>query len=134
MIYVKHFMDSVSPGEGPRLWVEPLGLTLDLLEWCRIDLLMRDFAPNRILWEWYYERPGTGRYQVFSQAYRKWLLEGPCRASLQALAQLARNGDITLLHQCTDSTRNSGTVLRDAMEELIQCAQTQRQGAPPTPK
>ena len=121
MIQVKHFMDACAREDGPRLWVEPIGLTRDLLEWCEVDLLLREFAPPRILWEWFDERPGLGRYQVFRRGYRAYLLQGPHRTSLADMAHLALEGDLTLLHQGKDGTYNTATALREVMEELSVC-------------
>jgi uncharacterized protein YeaO (DUF488 family) len=121
MIVVKHFMEQSAPEDGPRLWVEPIGLTLDLLEWCRVDLLLREFAPPPILWEWFDERPGPGRYQVFRRGYRCFLLHSPHRDSLKALAGLAMDGNLTLLHQGTDVLYNTAIALREVLEELSVC-------------
>ena len=123
MIAVRHFMESFRRDDGPRQWVE-IGLTADLQEWCNVDLLVCEFGPPRILWEWYDERPGAGRCQVLSRAYRRWLLRGPHHPSLEALAQLAADGKLTLLHQCADAKHNTATVLRDVMEELAVCPQS----------
>lgn len=121
MISVKHFMERYAREDGPRLWVEPIGLTLDLVEWCRVDLLLREFAPPRILWEWFDERPGLGRYQVFRRGYRSCLLHSPHRDSLKALAGLAMDGNLTLLHQGSEILYNTGCALREVMEELTAC-------------
>ena len=36
MIKVKHFLDAVEKDDGQRIWVEPIGLTKDLVEMCSI--------------------------------------------------------------------------------------------------
>lgn len=30
-------LDRIEPDDGMRMWVEPIGLTKDLQQWCRVD-------------------------------------------------------------------------------------------------
>ena len=41
MIKVKHLLEAVEESDGQRLWVEPIGLTKDLREWCQVDQCSR---------------------------------------------------------------------------------------------
>ena len=36
MIKVKHFLEPVEADDGLRMWIEPVGLTKDLRQWCAI--------------------------------------------------------------------------------------------------
>ena len=46
MIKIKHFMDAREEDDGERLWVEPTGLTKDLVEWCAVDHLLPHLGPQ----------------------------------------------------------------------------------------
>jgi uncharacterized protein YeaO (DUF488 family) len=123
MFAIKHIMDPVSAAEGPRVWVEPVGLTRDLREWCRVEVLATELAPPAMLWEWYDASPGARRYELFRAAYRTWLLSRVHPDNLLALAGLTTKGrPITLLHQCADGSRNTASALRDVIEEVANCA------------
>ena len=52
MIKLKHFMEPVEEDDGKRLWIEPINLTKDLVEWCRIDHVLPHLGPPVKLWEW----------------------------------------------------------------------------------
>jgi uncharacterized protein YeaO (DUF488 family) len=121
MVKVKHFIAPPERGDGPRLWVEPIGLTRDLQDWCSVDLLLTQLGPPRFLWEWFLDRPGPDRYDIFKIAYRKSLVGGEYRRPLQSLAAAATRGDFTLLHQCEDPERNTACALRDLLVELAGC-------------
>jgi len=45
MINVKHFMDTIEPTDGSRIWVEPIRLTKDLTEWCQVTYTLCCVAP-----------------------------------------------------------------------------------------
>lgn len=122
MITIKHFMAPSSPADGPRIWVEPTDLTLDLRAWCDVHVLATDLGPPVVLAEWYDEQPGSGRFEFFRRAYRAWLLEGPHLPVLRTIAGLAADRSITLLHQCTDGEHNTASVLRDVLEEVAACS------------
>lgn len=121
MLSVKHFTELGETADGPRVWVEPIGITRDLCEWCHIDVLATEFAPPAMLWEWLEERPGAARYLVFRRAYRDWLQMHCDADSLRTLAELAASRPITLLHQGGDPRFNTAGALRDLLEEMVAC-------------
>jgi uncharacterized protein YeaO (DUF488 family) len=116
MINVKHFMDSVEPADGSRVWVEPIGLTKDLTEWCQIDYTLFHVAPPRNLCDWLLLHP-TG-YHYFQTRYHQWLNESPLKPALQRLACEARRQTVTLLHQSSNPQQNSATALCEYLIEL----------------
>ena len=50
MVKVKHSMDAVEAEDGRRIWVEPLGLTRDVCQWCEIHQALPQMGPPRELW------------------------------------------------------------------------------------
>lgn len=111
MIKAKHFLDRIGGDDGPRIWVEPIALTRDLREWCRVDHVMAHMGPPRCLWEWFAAHPDD--YEVFRVAYHKWLSKGPYRPALQQLACESQQRNFTLLHASDDPAHNCATALRE---------------------
>src|SRR5438046_1623254 len=109
MINVKHFMDAVEESDGRRIWVEPIGLTKELQEWCRVEHLMTHLAPPRELCDWFEEHPDG--YGYFRGKYHTWLDASPYRPALRQLVKAATRENVTLLHQGDDPQQNSATAL-----------------------
>jgi uncharacterized protein YeaO (DUF488 family) len=116
MITIKHFLDTPQKQDAERIWVEPIGCTKDLREWCRIDHVLTHLGPPVELWKWYEEHPDG--YEFFRSKYHEHLSRSPYRAALQALAGAAMKEDFTLLHQSDDSEHNTATALYDFLIEL----------------
>ena len=57
MIKIKHLMDDWEADDGQRLWVESVGLTRDLREWCKIDHILPHLGPAGELSEWFEQHP-----------------------------------------------------------------------------
>ena len=115
MLKVKHLMDEVEPDDGVRIWVEPMGLTRDLCEWCCVDEVMPGFGPPYELWVWFEQHPDG--YECFRGRYHEHL-EGNRRPALHHLAWMGTRYDVTLLHQGTDPRFNTGTALFEYLTEL----------------
>ena len=62
MIKVKQLFDEVEDDDGHRLWIEPIGLTTDLREWCKVDGTLQAFSPPKKLWFWFDEHPDDYDY------------------------------------------------------------------------
>lgn len=120
MLKVKHFMEAAEPDDGLRLWVEPMGLTRDLREWCEVRGSLAHLAPPRELWDWFELHGGGGAeaYEYFRGAYHEHLANGPYRATLETIAGRALGANFTLLHQGEDSRHNTGTALYEFLAEL----------------
>jgi uncharacterized protein YeaO (DUF488 family) len=116
MINVKHFMDPVEPNDGSRIWVEPIGLTKDLTEWCQITHNLCRVAPPQHLCDWLALHPDG--YDYFQAQYHEWLNKSHFKPALQRLACEARREEITLLHQSTNPQQNSATALHEFLIEL----------------
>ena len=69
MIKIKHLMDTIEKDDGRRIWIEPVGLTRDLREWCKTDDLLCQVAPPRDLWDWFDQQPDG--YDYFRAQYHE---------------------------------------------------------------
>jgi uncharacterized protein YeaO (DUF488 family) len=116
MIKVKNLFDGYEDEDGVRLWVEHIGLTKDLIEWCRVDHLLCPIAPPAKLSHWFARHPEA--YDEFRGRYHRWLGSGTYGEQLQQLADTARDADITLLHTSDDASHNAGTALAEYLSEL----------------
>ena len=116
MIWTKHFMEPVSDDDGIRLWVEPIGVTRDLRQWCRIDAVLRELAPPPALAARLEGHPE--QYERFRRRYARHLRHSALRPALSRLAELGTCGDITLLHQSSDTTRNTAAALAEIVRDL----------------
>jgi uncharacterized protein YeaO (DUF488 family) len=116
MIKVKHLMDALEADDGLRISVEPVGLTLDLIQWCRVDHVLTHLGPARRLWDWFDEHPDGWDY--FRAKYHEHLARGPYRPALQAMAQAAMTENLTLLHTGDDPNHNTAAALHEFLVEL----------------
>ena len=116
MIKAKHFLDRIESDDGPRLWVESIGLTKDLKEWRYVDHVTPHLGPPRSLWEWFAAHPDE--YETFRGRYHEWLSNSPYRPALQRLACDSLNANFTLLHAGDDPGHNCATALREFITEL----------------
>jgi uncharacterized protein YeaO (DUF488 family) len=114
-------MDLVERDDGLRAWVEPLGLTRDLRQWCRVHAVLPQLGPPRRVWNWFHSAAGGGGYEYFRGVYHKYLARGPHRPALHELARRAAGSGqvhLTLLHQGDDPAHNTATALYEFLSEL----------------
>jgi DNA-3-methyladenine glycosylase len=116
MIKIKNLFDSVEPDDGERIWIEPIGLTLDLREWCRVDHLMSNLGPSMELFDWFAAHPSG--YDYVEDQYERQLQGGEYEVALRGLASAARYRNYTLIHQGFNRDENSAAVLRAYLSAL----------------
>lgn len=116
MIKAKHFLDQIEADDGPRLWVESIGLTKDLQEWQSVDHVLTHMGPPRDLWTWFAAHPAN--YEDFRSRYHEWLSDSPYRSALQRLAWESMKTNFTLLHASDDPLHNCATALREFIAQL----------------
>ena len=116
MIKVKHFLHDVGQDDGQRLWVEPIGLTKDLREWCKVDHVLPHLGPPRALWDWFDEH--ADGYDYFRARYHGYLAQSKYKPALRAMAQAGMRETFTLLHGSDDEDRNSAVALMEFLHEL----------------
>ena len=116
MITIKHFADPVEKTDGQRIWVEPVGLTRDMREWCRVDHVLCHLGPPAELAKWLDEHPDG--YDYFRAKYHEHLGRSPYKPALQQLAWAGMRENFTLLHQSDDPQQNTATALYEFLIEL----------------
>ncbi len=115
MLKCKHLMDSVENDDGLRLWIEPVGLTKDLREWCGVNRLLPELAPPVELAAWFDRHPDG--YDCFRRQYRGWLRQPKHQMLLDALARAMPHQNITLLHQGSHPSQNAAMTLMEIVTE-----------------
>jgi uncharacterized protein YeaO (DUF488 family) len=116
MIKVKHVLDAVETDDGQRLWVEPIGITKDLREWCQVGHVLSHLGPPMVLWAWYEQHPDG--YEFFRGKYHEYLAQSPYGEALKQLAIAGTKENFTLLHQGDDPQHNSAIALYEYLSEL----------------
>lgn len=118
MIKIKHFLEAIEKDDGLRLWVEPLGLTRDLCEWCRVDHVFNHVGPPRELWLWFEKHPDG--YNYFRGRYHEHLEHSTLKPALQKLAWAAAGENYTLQHQSSNGDENTAMALYEFLHELAE--------------
>ena len=116
MFRVKHVMDPIEPEDGERLWVESVGVTKDLAEWCGVAHVASHLGPPRVLADWFEEHPDG--YDFFRGCYHQQLQTSAYRETMQSMACFARRYNVTLLHAGDHPERNAATALYEFLTEL----------------
>jgi uncharacterized protein YeaO (DUF488 family) len=116
MIKVKHLLDTIEKDDGQRLWVEPIGLTRDLGEWCQVDHVLKHLGPNKKLWDRFESHPDE--WEDFRGKYHEILTKSQYRQALAMLAGAGQKENFTLLHQGSDPNHNTAAALHEFLSEL----------------
>ena len=116
MIRIKHLLERVEADDRDRLWVEPVGLTKDLQEWCAVQHVLPHLGPPMKVWQWFEQHPEG--YDEFRARYHEHLGKSQYKKALEALASVALREDFTLLHQGDDPAHNTATALYEYLVEL----------------
>lgn len=119
MTKTKHFLDLTEADDGPRLWVESIGLTKDLQNWRSVDHVMPHVGPPTDLSKWFAVHPNA--YDTFRDHYHEWLSNLPCRYALRQLASSALKANFTLVHAGDDPEHNCAAALREFIAEFEAC-------------
>lgn len=109
--------DDPTPDDGHRVLVDrvwPRGRTREQL---RLDAWARDLGPSTQLRTWFGHDPA--RWEEFQRRYHTELA-GPDRAkALDALAERARRGPLTLVFGARDTEHNQARVIADELERRL---------------
>ncbi|MGC4033919.1 MAG: DUF488 family protein [Tepidisphaeraceae bacterium] len=116
MFKVKNVFDAIEADDGLRLWVEPIGLTRDLTDWCQVHDAKAGLAPDRLLAAWFDRHPDG--YDFFRGRYHESLRAGPHMTELRDLAVLGQRENVTLLHQSANANENAASALHEFLTEL----------------
>lgn len=109
--------DDPTPDDGHRVLVDrvwPRGRTREQL---RLDAWARDLGPSTQLRTWFGHDPA--RWEEFRRRYHAELAD-PARAqALDALAEQALLGPVTLVYGARDTEHNQARVIADALEHRL---------------
>lgn len=106
-----------TPDDGYRVLVDrlwPRGLTKERL---RLDEWARDLGPSTTLRKWFGHDPA--RWTAFRTRYRTELTASARAQALEALAERARRGPVTLVFGARDVEHNEAQVLADELERRL---------------
>lgn len=109
MIQVKRVYEKPAKGDGARILVDrlwPRGLKKEELD---LEVWLKEVAPSDSLRRWFGHKPS--KWKEFRPRYFAELEDKP--ETWQPILQLARRGDVTLLHSAKDSEHNNAVALRD---------------------
>jgi uncharacterized protein YeaO (DUF488 family) len=123
-IQVRRVYDPPTPGDGYRVLIDriwPRGLRKAQ---ARLDAWPKELAVSADLRRWFGHDPE--RWGEFRQRYRDELYTPERRAALQALAQRAREGPVTILYGARDTEHNNAVVLAEVLNELLASSAPQR--------
>ena len=109
MIRVKSIFDTVEADDGVRIWVEPIGLTRDLQQWCEVDYMLPQLGPPLSIWNELHAHPD--HFESFIAKYETFLVQEPRRAAFARLAMFSAARQVTLLHAGDDPHLNSAMAL-----------------------
>jgi uncharacterized protein YeaO (DUF488 family) len=122
-IRLKRAYDPPDDADGTRVLVDrlwPRGLTKDK---AALALWLKDIAPSSELRTWFGHNPA--RFDVFAARYRAELAENPAVAKL---AELIRNGPVTLIYAARDTTHNHALVLAGYLRDYLKAAKSRSRG------
>jgi uncharacterized protein YeaO (DUF488 family) len=115
-IQLRRVYEPPEPGDGYRVLIDgiwPRGITKAAAQ---LDVWARDLAVSPALRRWFNHDPA--KWEEFRRRYRAELLAPEHRAALDALAQRARRGTVTLLYGARDREHNNAVVLAEVLEQL----------------
>ncbi len=105
------------PHDGYRVLVDrvwPRGRSRETL---RIDEWARDLGPSNDLRRWFGHDPA--RWEEFRERYRAELDEPGQSAMLDALAERARRGTVTLVYGARDEEHNQARVIAEELDRRL---------------
>jgi uncharacterized protein YeaO (DUF488 family) len=109
--------DEPTSGDGYRVLVDrvwPRGRTKEQL---RLDAWARDLGPSTQLRKWFGHDPA--RWAEFQARYRAELADPDRVQALDALAEQALRGPVTLVFGARDPERNQARVIADELERRM---------------
>ena len=116
-IRLQRAYEEPGPGDGYRVLVDrvwPRGRSRETL---RLDEWASDLGPSHELRRWFGHDPA--RWETFRQRYRDELAAPARQAHLEALAEHARAGTLTLVYGARDEVHNQARVIAEELERRL---------------
>lgn len=117
MVRIKRAYEPVARTDGYRVLVDrlwPRGLKKEAAE---LSAWSKELAPSDELRKWFGHDPS--RFAEFSVRYRRELRDEEARATLDALAERAKRGTVTLVYAAHDEEHNNAVVLAREIEKRM---------------
>jgi len=117
-VRLRRAYDDPTPDDGHRVLVDrvwPRGRTKEQL---RLDTWARDLGPSTDLRKWFGHEPA--RWAEFQERYHAELAEPDRAEALDALAERARQGPVTLVFGARDPEHNQARVIADELERRLE--------------
>lgn len=115
MIKIKRVYEVQSPDDGIRFLVErlwPRGMKKESLV---IQAWLKDVSPSPELRQWFQHDPE--KWDEFQKRYRMELVSNP--QSWKPILETLKNDDVTLLYAARDTEKNSASLLKTFLEEML---------------
>jgi len=118
VIKLKRAYETAEDADGTRVLVDrlwPRGVSKERI---RIDRRMSEIAPSNELRRWFHHDPTN--WDEFERRYLAELSDPQRQADLDELAQIAREGTLTLVYGARDPERNQAVLLRAEIERRLE--------------
>jgi uncharacterized protein YeaO (DUF488 family) len=115
-IQVRRVYDPPNPDDGYRVLIDGIWPRGVRKEQAHLDAWARDLAVSPPLRRWFGHDPT--KWEEFRRRYRAELRTAEHHAALDALAQRARSGTVTLLFGARDYDHNNAVVLAEVLGDL----------------
>jgi len=115
MIKIKRVYEAQSPDDGIRFLVErlwPRGMKKESLV---IQAWLKDVSPSPELRQWFQHDPE--KWDEFQKRYRMELVSNP--QSWKPILETLKKDDVTLLYAARDIEKNSASLLKTFLEEML---------------
>ncbi|MET8157731.1 DUF488 family protein [Sphaerisporangium sp. NPDC005289] len=123
-VQVRRVYDAPDPEDGARLLVDRLWPRGVAKEAAHVDEWLKDVAPSGELRTWYGHDPA--KFDAFRDRYLTELDDPARRRALDRIAELAREGPVTLLTATRDAGRSHAAVLAGLLGEARSGAKAPR--------
>jgi len=108
-VRIKRAYEPADDGDGYRVLVDRLWARGVSKEKAHLDAWMKEIAPSTELRRWFGHDPA--RWDEFQRRYRAELAEPERRQLVEALAERATHGPVTLIYGARDTVHNEAVVL-----------------------
>jgi len=108
-VRIKRAYEPADDGDGYRVLVDRLWARGVSKEKAHLDAWIKEIAPSTELRRWFGHDPA--RWDEFQRRYRAELAEPERRQLVEALAERATHGPVTLIYGARDTAHNEAVVL-----------------------